>query len=567
MPKRPSISQNDLNKIILDKHKNIVKNLVENLVNTKILTDTYVKIYNTLKQNPLYNFKPTLIKWFAGIWKSYSIRTTSEILQDIVFYNVKKVDKFLEYCYNIWLIKKINTDNKIKQKNMILQKFFWIEVEKSIYDKFINGEYYDTPNIIIYGLYNYYKNTAKIINIMQKIWIDIKSKDLEGSLSEQIDYIVEVLKNYQTKNNIDNKTLVHYFLASDQNLLQGIQNYLYFFIDKRWTTDSLLDYVTKIPDLQNKTLKTIVTEEFPYEDNLFDPKFWIIFLDEFIQTQPEVRYIYYRILNERQLDTRNIPTVIDIYAASNLLKELNDLENFDLPIFSRFASSYILGSDNRQATIDIIKDSVIKFINNINPIVADFLENYSDYILYVEEDEEFPIVLDPRKWTAVANSVNNYLVYNTDISLIISGHLGNKIWNLFLNFLEENINNYQDFISQIKMKYKIEELKTKIDVLDYVFYFRLYNLAKLLDEENININQLSVEQILTYYKKFEDKLDDLKILNTEYVNKNYNIKVTLLSSKDKPIIKNILKKKIWLNNEEIKLIENYVLDKYCNTNV
>ncbi len=176
------------------------------------------------------------------------------------------------------------------------------------------------------------------------------------------------------------------------------------------------DLVTKVPDIETKTLMNYYCETFKEIIRTAKNQDVILLLDEFTQATIPVLRMFYQIILDRRLENLSIPDNVQIIAVSNTAE---DLEATDLiaekPLWDRFNFRVKLRTN--------INDWTEWALNNrIDHRIISFLNSKQTYLHYDKGDE---LKTTPRRWEFVNKIMEN------ESELQILSVLGNEVGTMF----------------------------------------------------------------------------------------------------------------------------------------
>lgn len=186
------------------------------------------------------------------------------------------------------------------------------------------------------------------------------------------------------------------------------------------------------------------------EDANKEGKHCVLFLDELARAPIEVRQSALQLVLEGRIHEHKLP-VLDglrtlIVAADNPADQYQT-DELDAALLDRFG--------NYEVTVDVQGWLKWARLNNINPVITDYIAEYNDKLHFIPEDDTDKGAT-PRSWAKLSDIINNAEKMNVSKSIfseMINSKLGSTVGYSFLHF-------YNDYIKVIKP----EDIKKAIDV-------------------------------------------------------------------------------------------------------
>jgi hypothetical protein len=259
------------------------------------------------------------------------------------------------------------------------------------------------------------------------------------------------------------------------------------------------------------------------EDASASGKHCVLFLDELARAPIEVRQSALQLVLEGRIHEHWLPQLDGIksliVAADNPAEEYQT-DELDPALLDRFG--------NYTVSVDV--NGWLKWarLNNINPVITDYIAEYSDKLHWIPEDDNDKGAT-PRSWAKLSNllvNAENAGVNKGILAEIIKSKLGETIGYSFLHFyndyvkivkpqdIEKAIGKYEKTVDGFKAKAK--EIKSITENIEALAASELANKIKDLTKKDdkwndilaIYLDSLNVEVFVSIIKTWKESEED-----------------------------------------------------------
>ena len=230
------------------------------------------------------------------------------------------------------------------------------------------------------------------------------------------------------------------------------------------------------------------------EDANASGKHCVLFLDELARAPIEVRQSALQLVLEGRIHEHELPTLDGlktlIVAADNPADEYQT-DELDPALLDRFG--------NYEVHVDVQGWLKWARLNNINPVITDYIAEFNDKLHFIPEDDKDKGAT-PRSWSKLSSIIDNaekMKVSKAIFSEIINSKLGETVGYSFLHF-------YNDYVKVVKP----EDIKELIDIENIESQEDFEREAKKISKTTKGIEALAASELASKIKDLT-KEDDI----------------------------------------------------------